>query len=703
VTFPASFPVTRREALVEVLHGVEVADPYRWLEAEDAAEVADWVQAQNQLTRSTLDARGDRAVWHRQVIELMSGAVVLAAATTAGVLVTLERAPRAQQAELVIRPVDDLGAAPRTLVDPTRAGADTTAAVDWFHLSPDGAYVAYGVSEGGTEHSLLRVVCTADGRHLAEEIPHTRACDLSWEADGAGFVYTRYAHGDQYHRTVYAHRLGAQWRQDPVIWSPVPTPQTWAGVSVSPDGRWVLVTAMVGWSRDDLHLLDRRTGRWHTLIEGAEARHQLVFGPGGHLYGTTTLDAPNGRLVRIRLDSPDAIHGGAAGPEHWQTLVAERSEVLGSVAVAGESLVVSVTRRATDFIERRDTEGRLLEVLDGLGLVSVDGLTADRTTGRTFVVVSGFQSPGAVWEVTASGADQAASVLERRLPFADDVLPGAALTVEEVQYRSGDGTPIGMFILRRADLDPAATTPAILTGYGGFAISLTPAWSPLAAAWCLAGGIYAVAGVRGGLEHGEAWHRAGKRQHKQNVFEDFIAAADFLVDSGRTGRERLAIAGGSNGGLLVGAALTRRPDLCRAVWCAVPLLDMIRFPQFLIAKLWTEEYGDPEIAEEFAWLHAYSPYHQVRQGVCYPAVLLTTAQGDTRVDPLHARKMAAALQWATSCGQDHPVLLHQEGRAGHGVGKPVGKRAAEQADVLSFFAWQLGADDPGRGIRPRLD
>jgi prolyl oligopeptidase len=261
--------------------------------------------------------------------------------------------------------------------------------------------------------------------------------------------------------------------------------------------------------------------------------------------------------------------------------------------------------------------------------------------------------------------------------------------VQQVDYTSADGTSIGLFLVHRRDVAPGRERPAILTGYGGFAIAETPTWSPMIAAWCAAGGTYAIAGLRGGFEHGEEWHLAGRRGNKQNVFDDFAAAADWLVASSLACRERLAIVGGSNGGLLVGATLTQRPDLCRAVWCAVPLLDMIRFPQFLIAKLWTDEYGDPVEADEFAWLHAYSPYHRVVNGTCYPAVLLTSAEGDTRVDPLHARKMAAQLQRSSSCQDERPILFHQEGRAGHGVGKPVGKRADEQADVLAFLSWQL--------------
>jgi prolyl oligopeptidase len=677
-------PHTRREAVVDTLHPntpyeTVVADPYRWLEDGDDPDVQAWVAEQNRRTREALDARPDRGVWHERLVALMVLPVVLGAQVRGDVLVTLERPAGAQQGILVARSAVDAGATPVVLADPAAGTDDAAAAVDWFWTSPDGSLVAYGVSEGGTENSVLRVVRTADGSHLADEIPDTRACSVGWEPDGSGFCYTRYPHGDDYHRTVHTHRLGDDWHDDPVVWADHPTPQTWPDVQVSPDGRYVLVSAMVGWSRYDQHLLDLDSGQWHPLVVGVDAISDLSFGTDGFLYGTTTLDAPRGRMVRVPL-------AGAGGPPEdptgWVTIVPERDVVLGGARVAGGSLLVVATRRAVDTVERWSPDGELLTSYDQLGVVSVSGLTADPLNGRAFVLTAAFDAPATLWHL---GHD----VHERWHPPAPppDAVP--ALDVDEVDYTSPDGTVIGMFLIHRADVTPDARTPAILTGYGGFAISETPVWSPTIAAWCAGGGLYAVAGLRGGFEHGEDWHRAGNRANKQRVFDDFAAAADWLVATGRTSRDRLAIAGGSNGGLLVGATLTQRPDVCRAVWCAVPLLDMVRFPDFLIARLWTDEYGDPAVPEELAWLHAYSPYHNVRDGECYPAVLLTTAEGDTRVDPMHARKMAARLQEASACQQERPVLLHQEGRAGHGVGKPVGKRAAEQADVLAWFSWQL--------------
>jgi len=659
----------------DVLHGVRVDDPYRWLEDSDAPAVREWVAAQNERTRSALDRTTSRAEWHRRLVTLMSQPVVQAVQVRSDRLILLERPYGAQQARLVARSLAAPGSAPIVLADPAAGVADSAAAVDWYQPSDDGALVAFGVSEGGSENSELRVVRVDDAALHDERIPNCRAASIAWEPDASGFFYTRYPEGDQYHRTVHHHRLGVNWRDDPVVWDEHPTPESWPSVALSPGGGHLLVSTSVGWGRSDLQVLDRASGEWHDVIVGRDVVSDLSFLDDVTLVGMTTLGAPRGRVVRTAVGELDA------GPEAWREIVGERDAVVVGVRAAGDSLVVATSSAGVDAIERWAVDGSYRRLIDGVGVSTVAQLTGDRSVGSTFALITGFDRPAGVWEV---GDD----AVERIHPTGVGEVPDFEVT--HVEYPSSDGTMIGLFLVHRSDLAPSATMPAILNGYGGFAITESPVWSPTIAAWCDAGGLYAIAGLRGGFEHGEAWHHAGRRANKQNVFDDFHAAADWLVDCGLTSRDRLAIAGGSNGGLLVGAALTQRPDLCRAVWCAVPLLDMVRFPQFLIARLWTDEYGDPDLADEFEWLIAYSPYHRVRDGVTYPAVLLTTAEGDSRVDALHARKMAAALQAAAGDQDARPILLHQEGRAGHGQGKPVGKRADEQADVLAFLSWQLG-------------
>ena len=430
---------------------------------------------------------------------------------------------------------------------------------------------------------------------------------MAWEPDGSGFAYTRYPDGDQYHRTVHHHVLGARWEDDPVVWAADDDPQAWPSVSISPDGAWLVVHVMVGWSQIDVHVLDRATGAWTSAIAGEQATTSFSFATdGSSLVGVTTFGASRGRVVRASLAAPQA---GA-----WETLVAEGDAVLGGLAVRGDELLVVATSRAVDSVRRyAAADGRGRGVVDGLGdVIAIAGLTADRDTGQAFAVVDSFGAPTAVHGI-AAGCRRRDAVGRRRRDSGSGAAAASCRTwsVSQLEYPSLDGTSIGLFLVHRRDVTPGPDVPCILNGYGGFAITETPVWSPQIAAWCAAGGVYAIAGLRGGYEDGEAWHLAGRRAAKQNVFDDFHAGADWLVATGLTSRDRLAVLGRSNGGLLVGVAMTQRPDLCRAVWCGVPLLDMVRFPQFLIARLWTSEYGDPDVAEEFGWLHAYSPYHHV--------------------------------------------------------------------------------------------
>jgi prolyl oligopeptidase len=671
---PPGPPATRREDIVDVYHGVSVADPYRWLESGDAPEVADWVAAQNQYTRQALDAHPHRERWHERLSALVALPTALACAARGDRLFVLERDRDADQFALVLRSATDPAQEPRTLLDPAVLVSDAAMAIDWFEPSADGALVAVGLSEGGTEDSVLRVLDVATATLTELRIADTRAASIAWLPDSSGFWYARYPERDQYHRHVCFHALGSDPAGDNVVFDRLPTPEAWPDVKLSPSGDYLLIEVQVGWSRVDVHLLDRAANEWTTLIEGNDVQSSFSFGADG-LIGLTTLDAPNGRVVSVALHEPEW--------NHWITVVAERPDaVLGRPAVCGDDVLVPVSRSAVDSVERWSTAGAMVEVLDGLGLVTVQQIETDHTSGYAMIVVSSFDSPTCVWRYDGAA-------VRRWCPEAPRPHELEPLTVQHLSYPSLDGTEIGLFVIHRSDVLPSPQVPIILNGYGGFSIAESPSWMPNLAAWCAAGGVWAIAGLRGGLEHGEQWHHAGRRGNKQNVFDDFHAAGDWLVAHGMASPERLALVGGSNGGLLVGAALTQRPDLARAVWCAVPLLDMIRFPQFLIARLWTDEYGDPDVADEFAWLAGYSPYHKVREGISYPAVLFTTAEGDTRVDPLHARKMAALLQHGAADQRERPILLLQAGRAGHGVGKPAGMRVAEGVDVLSFLAWQL--------------
>ena len=580
---------------------VEVPDPYRWLEDGDSAEVAEWVAQHNHRTRQALDARPSRDRWLGRLAALVALPTVLSHEVVGERLFVLERAEGADQFALVLRSATDRSVAPRMLVDPATMAADAAMAIDWYHPSPDGMLVAYGLSEGGTENSVLHVLRVDDGEVLPLRIADTRAASVAWKPDGSGFWYTTYPPGDEYHRHIRYHSLTEpDAASDPVVFDRLPTAESWPDVSVSRDGRWLLVHLMVGWGRVDVHLLDTTTGAWSVVCEGVEAQQSFRV-HGDLLVGVTTRDAPNGRVVTAPVDAPAT----------WTTVVAERSDsVLGAATVFGGDLLVVASSVAVDRLERWSLRGAgtAIAVVD-LGVASVAALDAD--DDLAFVAVATFGAPVALQRLGVGGA------LEHWCPAPVDSALLPNLVVRQVHYPSNDGTLVPMFVAHRDDVEPSSSTPLVLTGYGGFAIAESPLWMPNLAAWCAAGGVYAIAGLRGGYEYGEAWHRAGRRDRKQQVFDDFHAAADWLVAEGFTARHLMAVHGGSNGGLLMGAAITQRPGLAAAVWCAVPLLDMVRFPRFLIARLWTDEYGDPEVPGEFEWLHAYSPYHRVVGGTDY--------------------------------------------------------------------------------------
>jgi prolyl oligopeptidase len=685
---PAS---ARRDHVVDIVHGVEVPDPYRWLEDGEAADTKVWVAQQNGHTRAALDALPQRTGLTDRFAELVGAGTAGAPSIRGRRLFSLDRWGDHEQAVLVVRSL--VGTAERTLLDSHRLTGDVTASIDWYAPSVDGSLVAFGISTGGDERSTLGVLDVATGARLPDTIPFTRAASVAWAPNGRGFAYTRYpdpaAVGEDesnYHRTVWWHVLGEDPGHDELAWGELPDKTAWPSVELSRDGRWLLIEVAVGWTRVDVHLIDRTTGQRSTVIEGAEALSSFTV-VGDRLIGHTTLDAPCGRVVTAPLASPT--------PEYWHSVVPESNDVIQGVAVTSGSLLVASTRAAVSRLHHLPLplgaavgQGTPVDGPPPVEIAlpepgSLAGIAGDRDGDAAVIAFTSWTRPSALWRWRPDEDLRQWSHLP--LPIDPD-----RYRAEVEAYPSTDGTPITLFTVRRTDVEPGPDTPTVLTGYGGFAVTMSPGYSPAAVAVADDGGVFAAAGIRGGAEEGEDWHRAGTRDRKQQVFDDFAAAADFLVDTGRTSRDRLAIQGGSNGGLLVAASETQRPGLCRAVVCAVPLTDMVRFPRFLIARLWTPEYGDPDVGDEFAWLWAYSPYHRVAQGTCYPATLVLTGEEDSRVDPAHARKFAAALQWATGCRDRRPVLVRIEARAGHGQGKPTSKQADEAADVHAFLRWQLG-------------
>ena len=680
-------PAARKQDLVETIHGVAVADPYRWLEESGNGEARTWVEAQNAWTRQALDARPGREALRRRLADLLAIGS-LGTPVGRGGRYFYTRRDGADQNQPILYVRQGLSGEDRVLIDPNRLSADGTTSIDWWYPSEDGRLLAYGVSQGGDEKSTLKILDVGTGRNLDDAIPHTRYASIGWLPDGSGFYYTRYpapgtvpAGQENYNQHVFFHRIGDDPARDAKIFGEGRRPEDMVSVDVAPGGRFLVVTIFEGWNRSDLYVKDLRdpASRFVPIAEKIDAIFQGEV-VGETLYLLTNWEAPRYRLLAVDLKDPRR--------ESWRLVLPETEAVLSQVAVAGGRLVAHVMKDATSRVLLHGLDGRRIREIELPAPGTVWALSARHDVEEAFIGFSSFTLPPAVHRI---GTAQGSIAKWRGVTSGVDL---SGYEVRQVFYPSKDGTRVPMFLVHRKGLEPTGGTPTYLYGYGGFNVNETPEFTREAVLWIERGGIYAVANLRGGGEYGEAWHRAGMRDRKQNVFDDFIAAAEWLIDRKYTRPDRLVIAGGSNGGLLVGAALTQRPDLFRAVVCEVPLLDMVRYHHFQIARLWIPEYGSAESPEEFRWLYAYSPYHRVKDGTRYPAVLLRTAEGDSRVDPMHARKMAARLQAATSSGL--PVLLRSEVKAGHGAGKPLSKRIDEAVDQWAFIFWQLGMEQPAK-------
>ena len=676
----------------ETLHGVEIADPYRWLEATDDPAVRRWTEEQNAATARTLGAVPFRDRVRRRLDELLQVGLLEVPRVAAGAAFFLRRDADRDQSVLYVREAGS--SSDRVLVDPTALAGDGLVTIDWFFPSPDGRLVAYGLSRGGDELSTLQVVEAASGDVLADRIPDTRFCSVAWLPDATGFYYTRYpakgsvpAGEENYNTRVRFHRLGDDPAEDAVVFGEGRPATDLFEPAVSRDGRWLLVHAHQGWTKTTLFVRDLAAGGDFRPL-GEE--HEAIFSGeihAGSLYVLTNWEAPNWRVLEL---DPATLE-----LESTRTVVAERDDVvLTELALVGGRLVTHELEDASSRVRVYGLPGGELErevALPDLGSVKgtpsrSPGIAGEADGDELLLGFTSFLQPPALLRCDLGTGEVTAFARLDPPPRFDS----GSFETRQVHCRSADGTRVPIFLVHRRGLAPDGTAPVFLTGYGGFNVAMTPSWISALPLWVEAGGVFAVAVLRGGNEFGERWHRDGMLDRKQNVFDDFIAAGDWLVREGYTSPDRLAIGGGSNGGLLVGAALTQRPDLCRAVVCEVPLLDMLRYHRLQLAKLWIAEYGSADDPEQFRWLHAYSPYHRVVDGERYPAVLLTSALGDTRVDPMHARKMAARLQAATASGL--PILVRVDVDEGHGVGKPRSKQLDGATDLWTFVCSQLGVE-----------
>ncbi|HEY1657954.1 MAG TPA: prolyl oligopeptidase family serine peptidase, partial [Candidatus Sulfotelmatobacter sp.] len=677
-------PKAEKRPLTETMHGVEITDNYRWLEDATSPETGKWVDAEMAYTRSILDPLPGREAIQKRLTELLGIGNISQPEIGGKYYFYTRREGMQNQPGLYVR--EGLEGKDRVLVDVNQLAADGTIALDWYQPSENGKYLAYGTSPSGSEMSTLRIIETKTGKLLPDTIERTRACSIAWLPDASGFYYTHYPKkGDvpegqeMYNRHVFFHLLGTDPETDDKVFGEGRDPEDWPNVSIDNDGQLLVITVDEGWTKSELYLKDLKRDLPPERITTGKNFLYSATAYNGRLYITTNEDAPRYRVFMAEAGNYER--------DDWKEIIPQTEAVLQGVGVWGGKLFAQYEQNASSQLKIFDIDGTHVANLQLPALGTVYGSSGKWDRNEIFYGFFSFTVPPSVYRYDLKTG--------KTTEWAKVDAPSIDPSLYEVQqewFHSKDGTKVPMFVVYKKGLKKDGHNPALLTGYGGFNVSMLPSFSRTAYLWMEHGGVYAVANLRGGAEFGEDWHRAGMLGNKQNVFDDMIAAAEHLIAEKYTDTNHLAIQGGSNGGLLMGAMITQRPDLFRAVICAVPLLDMLRYQYFQIAKLWIPEYGSSDNPEQFKWLYAYSPYQHVKKGVEYPAILFMTADTDTRVDPMHAKKMAALMQDEAANGRSktRPILLRIETKAGHGAGKPVTKQIEEYTDAYSFLFWQLG-------------
>jgi prolyl oligopeptidase len=682
----SAYPVARQVRQIDVYHGTAVADPFRWMEDTGFAELRDWVAAQNEYTERQIAALPTRAHFATRVRALLDHERMGLPERENGVYAYTWNPGQAEQD--VLRITRDLAEPGTVLIDPASFNADGTVSLGDFKLSPDGSLVAYGLSDGGSDWKTWRVRNTASGRDTDDVLVGTKFTPVSWSRDGMGFYYSRYpadaagGYDDSKQVAVYYHLLGTAQADDQQIYAITDHPTRDPYAELTPDGRFLVLGIEDGYETNGLYyqrLTTGRSGELVRLLDRWDARYEFLGAVGEVFYLLTTQSAPRGRIIAVSLAAPE--------PGNWREVVPESSAAIASAALIGGRLVLEYVQDAHAVLRLYNLEGKALAIEELPGQGSVTGFPGTPDDPETFLSYTDFSTPRTVLKLDTATGTLSAVAAGKPAVAAD------RFVTRQVFYTSRDGTRVPMHIVHRKDLVLDGQQPTVLYGYGGFNVSLMPAYSAARMAWIEAGGVYAQANLRGGGEYGEAWHLAGTKLNKQNVFDDFIAAAEWLIANGVSSPAQLAIWGGSNGGSLVGAVLNQRAELFAAAVPAVGVLDMLRYQTAsLNARKWGSDFGLSEDPAEFAALRAWSPYHNIRAGHCYPSVLIQADANDDRVVAWHSYKYAAALQAAQSAvaGCDRPVLLRTETRSGHGAGASVSKLVDEYADQWAFVAAATG-------------
>lgn len=675
---PEAYPEALREDHTDEYFGTVVADPYRWMEELESAEVSGWVEAEDAIAVPFLERIPGRGGIRDRLTELWNYER-FGVPWKEGGLYFFTRNDGLQDQD-VVYVTENLEAEPRILLDPNGFSEDATVSLAGLSVSPDGRYVAYATSDGGTDWNRWQIREIASGTDLPDRVEFTKFTSASWLPNGSGFFYSRHpvgadGRGDgQAQVRVYFHRVGTSQDADELVYAVEDSESRNPYGRVTEDGRYLIIEVSEGYDSNAVYYRDLGApgGRVERLLDDWDALYTFLGNEGPVFFFRTNRDAPRNRVVAVDIRAPGS----------WEEIIPEAEETLEAASFVGGYFVGQYLRDASARVQIFSREGALIRDVELPGLGSASGFGGHADDTETFYSFESYTVPPTIFRYDLAHGQ--ASVFRRTSVEVDT---GGYVTTQEF-YSSKDGTRVPLFITRRRDLEKTGQNPTLLYGYGGFNIAETPHFSVSRLVWLEMGGVFASANLRGGSEYGEAWHLAGTKTRKQNVFDDFIAAAEHLVASGYTSPKKLGIEGASNGGLLVAAALTQRPDLFGAALPAVGVLDMLRYhTASLNARQWASDYGLSENAEEFRALYAYSPYHNVRDGTCYPPTLVTTADRDDRVVPWHSFKFGAALQHAQGC--ENPILVRVETRAGHGAGKPTWMRIEEVTDDWAFLKWAL--------------
>lgn len=676
------YPNTNQVEQSDNYHGVEVKDPYRWLENPVSESTKAWITAQNQVTTAYLENIAVKSKIQQRLTYLWDYEKYGS---------PFKRGQRyfyfkndGLQNQSVLYTLQSLDDEAKVLLDPNTLSSDGTVALSGLSISDDGRWMAYGLSSAGSDWVEYRVKNIATGEDTPDRLKWVKFSGASWTKDNQGFFYSRYDEPNEqtkladvnYYQKLFYHRLGTEQTEDTLIYHRRDQKEWGFSGSVTEDGKYLIISVWLGTDSKNLVFyknLEQPDSEVVELISDFEASYSVIDHDGDVFWVQTDLDAPRGKVIAIALNNPDC--------SNWQEIIPEAPETLQSVGLLNNQFVAGYLKDARSLYLIFDLDGTLVREVELPGIGSAGGFGGERYDTETFYTFTSFTTPATIYRYDMTTGE---SQLFRQ-PLVD--FDPNEYQTQQIFYSSQDGTKIPMFITHKKGIELDGNNPTYLYAYGGFNISLTPNFSISNLVWLEMGGIYAVPNLRGGGEYGEAWHQAGMKERKQNVFDDFIAAAQWLIDQKYTSKSKLAIAGGSNGGLLVGACMTQRPDLFAAVIPAVGVLDMLRFHKFTIGWAWCSEYGNPDNEQDFKTLYAYSPLHNLKEGIAYPATMITTADHDDRVVPAHSFKFAAALQAAHQ--GDNPVLIRIETKAGHGAGKPTSKIIEEAADKWAFLVANL--------------